>query len=134
MSFIVIGRQMVSLPLATRIKGGSIEDALALIQSMMVESGWTVTQEEDGSDTGYRQILNGGYQAWLLIDEDSGEIKRLYHNASDQLCVTDAESAFELLGSATDYKYYEGEPEVGAMPVEDLPEEKPPTKKKQLIR
>lgn len=114
MSFIVIGKQMVSLPLATRIEEDSIESALVTIQSMMVESGWTVTQEEDGSETGYRQIMNGGYQAWLLIDEDSGEIKRLYHNASDQLCVTDAESAFELLGAATDYKHYEGEPDVTA--------------------
>ena len=111
MSFIVIGRQTVSLPLATRIEEDSIESALLAIQSMMVESGWTVTQEEDGSDSGYRQIMNGGYQAWLLIDEDTGEIKRLYHNASDQLCVTDTKSAFELLGTATDYKYYEGEPD-----------------------
>jgi hypothetical protein len=111
MSFVVIGRQMISLPLAIRIEEDSIEKALAVIQSMLVESGWTVTQEEDGSETGYRQVLNGGYQAWLLIDEDSGEIKRLYHNASDQLCVTDGKSAFELLGSATDYKHYEGEPD-----------------------
>jgi hypothetical protein len=81
---------------------------------MLVISGWTVTREEDGSESGHREILNGGYQAWLLINEDNGEIMRLYHNAKDKLCVTDAKSAFELLGSATDYKHYEGEPDATA--------------------
>lgn len=111
MSFIVIGRRMISLPIATRIDAKTLEDALSVVKGMLVTEEWKTVTEEDGSESGERVVMNDGYQAWFLIDEQTCDIKRLYHNADEQLCVTDSESAFEVLGTATDYKYYEGEPD-----------------------
>jgi len=108
-AYIVIGQQMATLPHATHITGDNVESALAVIKSMIEEpeAPWVTTVEPDGSESGFRQTKNMGYQAWFLLDEETSELRRIYYDKDSNIKVSDPQSAFETLGSMTDYKYFD---------------------------
>jgi len=109
MAYIVIGKQASSLPIATRITTESVEEALSVVIGMTKESDadWTNTQEEDGSQSGFRSLKNNSYEAWFLLDQETNEIKRIYYNSESEIQLTDTDSAFQLLGDMTSYQYFE---------------------------
>ena len=123
MSYILIGQQILSLPFLTRIEASSLEEALRVTRDMVEEpdSPWVTKIEEDGSESGWREPKNNGFQAWFILDESSGEFRRIYYNDKQEIKVADAQSAFELLGRMTDSKHYEGGVEADTETVEDSP-------------
>lgn len=121
MSYIIIGQQILSLPVCIRIDASNLEEALLATRDMVEEpdSPWVTKIEEDGSETGWREPKNNGFQAWFILDESKGDLLRIYYNDQNEIKTADAQSAFELLGKMTDSKHYERAVETDSTVVEN---------------
>ena len=90
--FILIGKELHTLPYAVELSATSIEEATA-------ETGEMVMPSEEGRAT--------SLQGWFIIDMEAKQIYRMYATDDKEMKVTDARSAFDTLGINSGARYFE---------------------------